>query len=113
MTSKSHAASYGGFGDFKKRVALIGSGWYGKIDLLRLIQVAPVEVVGLCDVDSKMLAGAADIVGTRQANGRKPPTFKNYQELLDREKPDLVLIDTPDHWHALPAMAAIESGADL
>lgn len=113
MTSKSHAASYGDFGDFKKRVALIGSGWYGKIDLLRLIQVAPVEVVGLCDVDSKMLAGAADIVGTRQANGRKPPTFKNYQELLDREKPDLVLIDTPDHWHALPAMAAIESGADL
>jgi predicted homoserine dehydrogenase-like protein len=33
-----------------KRVGLIGTGWYGKIDLLRLIQVAPVEVVSLCDV---------------------------------------------------------------
>ncbi|MDB4438494.1 Gfo/Idh/MocA family oxidoreductase [bacterium] len=113
MTSKSHGASYGEFGDYKKRVALIGSGWYGKIDLLRLIQVAPVEVVGLCDVDSQMLAGAADIVANRQSNGKKPPTFKDYQKLLDQEKPDLVLIDTPDHWHALSAMAAIESGADL
>lgn len=113
MTSKSLGAKYGEFGDVRKRVALIGSGWYGKIDLLRLIQVAPVEVVGLCDVDSRMLAAAADLVGTRQLSGKKPQSFKHYQKLLDQEKPDLVLIDTPDHWHALPALAAIESGADL
>ena len=48
------------FADMKKRVGLIGTGWYGKIDLLRLIQVAPVEVVSLCDVDKKMLGDAAD-----------------------------------------------------
>jgi hypothetical protein len=35
------------------RVALIGTGWYGKSDLFRLIQVSPVEVVALCDVDKK------------------------------------------------------------
>jgi len=40
------------FADQKKRVGLIGTGWYGKCDLFRLIQVAPVEVVALCDVDS-------------------------------------------------------------
>ena len=34
------------------RVGLIGTGWYGKCDLLRLLQVAPVEVVSLCDVDT-------------------------------------------------------------
>ncbi len=113
MTSRSPGAKYGEFGDARKRVALIGSGWYGKIDLLRLVQVAPVDVVGLCDVDSRMLAGAADLVATRQLSGKKPPTFKHYQELLDQQKPDIVLIDTPDHWHALPAMAAIEAGADL
>ena len=44
-----------------RRVGLIGCGWYGKCDLLRLIQVAPVEVVSLCDVDKKMLAKAARI----------------------------------------------------
>ncbi|HZR21160.1 MAG TPA: gfo/Idh/MocA family oxidoreductase, partial [Verrucomicrobiae bacterium] len=54
------------FADQKKRVGLIGSGWYGKCDLLRLIQVAPVEVVSLCDVDKHMLNEAADIVATRQ-----------------------------------------------
>jgi hypothetical protein len=34
-----------------RRVALIGTGWYGKSDLFRLMQVAPTTVVGLCDVD--------------------------------------------------------------
>src|SRR6516225_1565606 len=51
-----------------KRVGLIGSGWYGKCDLFRLIQVAPVEVVSLCDVDQKMLAGAVEMVAARQAS---------------------------------------------
>ncbi|HBP55782.1 MAG TPA: oxidoreductase, partial [Verrucomicrobiales bacterium] len=36
------------------RVGLIGCGWYGKTDLLHLMQVAPVDVVGLCDVDRNM-----------------------------------------------------------
>jgi predicted dehydrogenase len=112
-TSRSLGAQYGEFGDFKKRVALIGSGWYGKLDLLRLVQVAPIEVVGICDADSQMLNGAADLVASRQISKKRPPTFKSYQELLEREKPDIVLIDTPDHWHALPAMAAIAAGADL
>ncbi|HIL73747.1 MAG TPA: gfo/Idh/MocA family oxidoreductase, partial [Verrucomicrobia bacterium] len=57
-----------------KRVALIGTGWYGKVDLLRLIQVAPVEVVALADVDSTMLSGAADIVAKRQKSGKRPKT---------------------------------------
>ncbi|MDA7881500.1 Gfo/Idh/MocA family oxidoreductase [Akkermansiaceae bacterium] len=112
-TSRSLGAKYGQYGDFKKRVALIGSGWYGKIDLLRLIQVAPVDVVGLCDVDSRMLSEAADLVATRQLSKKRPPTFANYQELLEKQKPDIVLIDTPDHWHALPAIDAINAGADL
>ena len=45
-----------------KRVALIGCGWYGKCDLLRLIQVDPVDVVALCEVDQQMLKEAGEIV---------------------------------------------------
>src|SRR5262249_3671616 len=48
------------------RVGLIGCGWYGKSDLLRLVQVANIEVTKLCDVDSRMLSRAADIVVERQ-----------------------------------------------
>jgi predicted dehydrogenase len=96
-----------------KRVGLIGSGWYGKADLLRLIQVAPVEVVSLCDVDKKMLAGAADIVAQRQASKKTPRTFADYREMLKEKDLDIVLIATPDHWHALPMIAAVESGVDV
>ncbi len=54
------AWSAAGFADDKpRRVGLIGPGWYGKCDLFRLIQVAPVEVVSLCDVDKQMLTRAA------------------------------------------------------
>src|SRR5690349_16672271 len=99
--------------DQKKRVGLIGCGWYGKVDLLRLIQVAPVEVVSLCDVDKKMLADAAEIVAGRQASKKKPRTYGDYREMLKEKDLDLVLIGTPDHWHALNMIAAVEAGADV
>ena len=99
--------------DQKKRVGLIGSGWYGKIDLLRLIQVAPVEVVSLCDVDERMLAEAAEIVAGRQLSKKKPRTYGDYREMLKEKDLDIVLIATPDHWHALPMIAAVQAGADV
>jgi len=101
------------FGDMKKRVGLIGTGWYGKIDLLRLIQVAPVEVVSLCDVDKKMLSDAADIVASRQKSGKKPRTYSDYREMLKEKDLDMVLIGTPDHWHALTMIEAAKSGVDI
>ena len=96
-----------------RRVALIGAGWYGKIDLFRLIQVAPVEVVALCDVDSKMLSEAADMVSKRQKSGKRPKTYRDYKELLGDNELDLVLIATPDHWHALPMIDAVKAGCDV
>jgi predicted dehydrogenase len=99
--------------DTRRRVALIGSGWYGKTDLLRLIQVAPVEVVSLCDVDRRMLADAASLVATRQASKRTPRTYTDYRALLAERDVDIVLVDTPDHWHALPMIEAVKSGADV
>lgn len=95
------------------RVGLIGTGWYGKSDLWRLIQVAPVEVVSLCDVDSNMLAGAAEIASQRQASGNTPRTYSDYREMLAEKDLDIVLIGTPDHWHTLQAIEAIKSGAHV
>ncbi len=96
-----------------KRVGLIGPGWYGKCDLIRLIQVAPVEVVSLCDVDSRMLAEAADRVAARQASKKRPRTYADYRRMLAEKDLDIVLIATPDHWHALPMIAAVQAGADV
>jgi predicted dehydrogenase len=101
------------FADQKKRVGLIGCGWYGKVDLFRLIQVAPVEVVSLCDVDKHMLANAAEAVAGRQASKKTPRTYGDYRQMLKEKDLDIVLVATPDHWHALPMIAAIQSGADV
>src|SRR5687767_12967271 len=99
--------------DTRKRVGLIGTGWYGKTDLFRLIQVAPVEVVSLCDVDRQLLADAADQVASRQASKKKPRTYTDYREMLKPRDLDAVLIVTPDHWHALPMIEAARSGIDV
>jgi predicted dehydrogenase len=99
--------------DVRKRVGLIGTGWYGKADLLRMIQVAPIEVVSLCDVDSRMLAGAAELVASRQASKKTPRTYSDYREMLRQKDLDIVLIGTPDHWHALPMIEAARSGLDI
>ncbi len=71
-----------------KRVGLIGTGWYGKADLLRLIQVAPVDVAS-------------------------PRTYGDYRAMLKERDLDIVLIAPPDHWHALPMIAACEAGLDI
>ncbi len=100
-------------GEPSKRVGLIGCGWYGKCDLFRLLQVSPVEVVSLCDVDQRMLAEAADLVALRQTSRKKPRLYGDYREMLGEKDLDIVLIATPDHWHALPMIAAVEAGADV
>ncbi|HWQ55603.1 MAG TPA: Gfo/Idh/MocA family oxidoreductase [Bryobacteraceae bacterium] len=112
------ATAMGGFaaqsaGGKPLRVGLIGCGWYGKCDLVRLIQVAPVDVVSLCDVDKKMLAEAAGMIAARQDSKRTPRTYADYREMLKPKDLDIVLIATPDHWHALPAIAAVQAGADV
>lgn len=96
-----------------KRVGLIGTGWYGKSDLFRLIQVAPVEVISLCDVDSNFLSEAAEMVSQRQKSGKTPRTYTDYRKMLAEKDLDIVLIGTPDHWHALQMIEAVESGADV
>jgi predicted dehydrogenase len=95
------------------RVGLIGCGWYGKVDLFRLLQVAPAEVVSLCDVDRQMLDDCATQVAARQPSRNRPRTYRDYRDMLKEKDLDLVLVDTPDHWHALPTIAAMEAGMDV
>jgi predicted dehydrogenase len=95
------------------RVGLIGAGWYGKSDLWRLVQVAPVEIVSICDPDQHMLAGAVEIASQRQKSKAKPRTYNDYRDMLKEKDLDIVLVGSPDHWHALHAIAAMESGADV
>ncbi|RPD41813.1 Gfo/Idh/MocA family oxidoreductase [Chitinophaga barathri] len=95
------------------RVGLIGTGWYGKSDLFRLIQVAPVNVVALCDADNQLLTEAGAMVAQRQKSGAVPKLYRDYRKLLGENELDIVLIGTPDHWHALQTIDALKAGANV
>ena len=95
------------------RVGLIGAGWYGKSDLFRLMQVAPVDVVALCDPDRNMLTEAGKLVAARQKSHKTPRLYGDYQKLLAENALDIVLIGSPDHWHPLQMIDAVKAGANV
>ena len=61
------------------------------------IQVSPVEVVSLCDVDKRMSEGG-EKRGVRQASHKKPRLYGDYREMLKEKDLDVVLVEAPDHW---------------
>ena len=95
----------------KYRTALIGSGWWGKNILNEAIASGKVKVVAMCDVDADAATIAADQVNG--LNGDSPKVYGDFRELLEKEKPEIVVIATPDHWHALISIAALKAGAHV
>lgn len=95
------------------RVGLIGAGWYGKNDLFRLLQVRDVEVLAVCDVDRDHLEEAGKLISERQVSRKTPALYTDYRKMLAGHQLDLVIIGTPDHWHARQAIDAMASGAHL
>lgn len=95
----------------KYRTALIGSGWWGKNILREAVASGRCKVTSLCDVDETTLEVAADQIG--QLSGDSPKTYKDYRELLEKDKPEIVIIATPDHWHALNTIASLKAGAHV
>lgn len=97
--------------DRKINIGLIGSGWYGMVDIKAALKIGGVEVIAICDVDSEHLKSSADEIEKLQ--GKRPGTFKNYQDLLDLKGLEAVFIGTIPHWHALQFIAACLKGLDI
>lgn len=95
----------------KLRTALIGSGWWGKNILKEAMASERCTPVALSDVD----AGALEVAGEQvhDLSGHRPKLYKDYREMLAREKPDIAIIATPDHWHALNTIEALKAGAHV
>src|SRR5262245_10119057 len=83
----------------KYRVGVIGCGWFGNYDLDRLRDVAKVDVVSLCDVDSKHLQESADRI--EKAAGKRPKTFADYKKMLATKELALVIVGATAHWQAV------------
>ncbi|WP_128543205.1 Gfo/Idh/MocA family protein [Larkinella soli] len=93
------------------RTALIGSGWWGNNILRCAMQAGQSKVVALCDVDQRQLTKTAEEVGKLTSD--KPKLYRDYRELLSKEKPEIVIVATPDHWHPLIAIEAMKQGAHV
>jgi len=97
--------------DKKYRTALIGTGWWGMNIIREAIKSGECKIVALCDVDKNILDSASDEI--EKLTSDKPAKYKDYRELLDKVKPEIVINATPDHWHALITIAACKAGADV
>jgi predicted dehydrogenase len=95
----------------KIKIGLIGSGWYGMVDIKAALKIGGVEAIGICDVDSDHLTTSADELEKLQ--GTRPQTFKYYYDLLDMKGLEAVIIGTVPHWHALQFIAACNKGLDI
>lgn len=90
----------------------IGLGWQGPDNLGRFLGRKDVQVIALCDVDQNHLAAVKATVDRTYEN-TDCATYSRFEELLARSDLDAVSIALPDHWHAIPAIAAAEAGLDI
>ena len=100
------------FADSRVRVAMIGVGLRGQDHLDLLLRRADTEVTAICDIDDRMLQSAKDRI---IKSGKKMPAVYTgdvyaWKKLLEKEKPDAVVIATPWEWHKDMVIGALEAG---
>jgi len=90
----------------------IGVGSMGTGDMKNFLKNPGVQYVAVCDVDAKHCARSLDKIGKAYEN-EDARSYGDYREFLEKEKLDAVHIALPDHWHALPSIAAANKGLDI
>ncbi len=95
----------------KYRTAVIGTGWWGMNILTTAMEAGASQVVAMCDVDRNQLDPAHEKV--RKLSSDQPAKYSDFREMLTKEKPEIVIVATPDHWHPLATIEAINAGAHV
>jgi predicted dehydrogenase len=90
------------------KFGLIGCNGMGFSNLQRHIKIQGVECVAICDVDQTVLNKRATEV--EKIQGYKPTLYNDYRKLLEDKSINYVIIGSPDHWHCLMAVHAMEAG---
>ena len=92
-------------------VGLIGCNGQGFEDLKAFLKQPNVVCGALCDVDQNVLYKRAAEV--EKLTGKKPALYGDFRKLLEQKDIDSVIIGTPDHWHCIPMIYAMEAGKDV
>jgi predicted dehydrogenase len=94
-------------------VAAIGINGMGWADLLSSLKQPGVQVVMLCDTDKNVLDKRMAYLAKLNVDISKVKTTGDYRHVLDNKDVDVVIIGTPDHWHALIMIEACAAGKDV
>lgn len=92
------------------RVATIGVNGMGWSNTMAALKVPNLEVVALCDIDQNVLNKRKAELLLKQPSVKTVDTYADYRKILDRKDIDIVIVGTPDHWHALQMMNACSAG---
>ena len=86
------------------RIGLIGCGGISVADSNAFLAHPETEIVMVCDVDDARIAKTVERL--EKIRDKKPDTTKDYRRVVERKDIDVCIVCTPDHWHALPTIAA-------
>ncbi len=93
------------------RMGVVGLNGRGKAHIEAWLGSKNSEIVALCDVDKRVLESRSDWV--EKASQKKPLLFEDVREAVADERIDAISIATPNHWHALASILAVQAGKDV
>jgi predicted dehydrogenase len=93
------------------RAAVIGFNGRGGEHINAFSSLPGVRLVALCDCDQAVLDKGAAMV--KEKKNLEVKTFRDLRKLLEEKEIDVVSIATPNHWHSLAAIWAVQAGRDV
>ncbi len=91
-------------------IGIKGMGW---ADTNAALKIPGVNLVAICDVDQSVIDQRKGDIAKLNIDVSKVKVYNDYRKLLEQKDIDVVIIGTPDHWHALQMIHACEAGKDV
>ncbi len=94
-------------------VGVIGVNGMGWADATSAIKIPGVNLVAICDIDKSVIQNRLNELTKKNIDISRIKIYSDYRKLLEQKDIDIVIIGTPDHWHALMMIEAVQAGKDV